>query len=377
MARGDSFRVCPKCGSRNKAKWDFCVRCGESLGDATVTTAAPPPAEIVSGPPEAEGSQGLFLGFLALFVVAVAGSVWWLSRSSAPPPVTDSRLFAAPAKPPSLPPPQPATGLASLNALTDPKLAEARAKLDANDVPGAIALLQELVSNNPDYAAAHGLYGYALLLSGNAARAVSEYTRAVQIDPSNVQYRIGRASALNFADKLDESVAEYEKVLQLSPDPKIEEDLGSLLLRQKNDPAAALPHLRKAAADEPGNPKYAEQYALALEATQDLEGAKKVYQKVLETTPGASESRGRLAEILFTQGRSDDAIALTKAGIERDPAVPILHRNLGSFLERSGKLMEASTAYGEYARLAPNAPDAAAIKDRAGALAQQAASGSP
>ena len=76
-------------------------------------------------------------------------------------------------------------------------------------------------------------------------------------------------------------------------------------------------------------------------------------------------------------GKTDAAIALTQAGIQLDPSVPALHRDLGSFLERSGRLLEASAAYADYARLAPNAPDVGAIKDRASALAQQASTSSP
>src|SRR5438094_961943 len=38
--KGD-FRVCPSCGSRNKPKWDFCARCGESLQGLPLGEPAP------------------------------------------------------------------------------------------------------------------------------------------------------------------------------------------------------------------------------------------------------------------------------------------------------------------------------------------------
>jgi len=38
--KGD-FRVCPACGTRNKPKWDFCARCGESLQGVPLGEVAP------------------------------------------------------------------------------------------------------------------------------------------------------------------------------------------------------------------------------------------------------------------------------------------------------------------------------------------------
>ena len=29
--KAGEVRICPSCQTRNKAKWEFCVRCGESL----------------------------------------------------------------------------------------------------------------------------------------------------------------------------------------------------------------------------------------------------------------------------------------------------------------------------------------------------------
>jgi Flp pilus assembly protein TadD len=55
-------------------------------------------------------------------------------------------------------------------------------------------------------------------------------------------------------------------------------------------------------------------------------------------------------------------------GIKAAPTTPHLQRQLGSVLERSGRRTEAAAAYRAYARLAPNAPDARAMSDRAAAL---------
>jgi predicted Zn-dependent protease len=85
-------------------------------------------------------------------------------------------------------------------------------------------------------------------------------------------------------------------------------------------------------------------------------------------------SRGRLAELLFEQGKGDEAVGLLREGIERAPSEPALRRDLGGMLERAGKRQEAIREYREYARLSPDAPDAKDLTARAARL--EAAGGS-
>src|SRR5260221_1821420 len=59
MAQAD-FRVCPQCGTRNKATWEYCVRCSEDLRDVPVgQPAAASVPEDVSPPPESSPWLGV------------------------------------------------------------------------------------------------------------------------------------------------------------------------------------------------------------------------------------------------------------------------------------------------------------------------------
>jgi predicted Zn-dependent protease len=79
-----------------------------------------------------------------------------------------------------------------------------------------------------------------------------------------------------------------------------------------------------------------------------------------------------LAEATFNSGEKEAAIALLQEGVKLDPTQPLNQRSLGSVLERSGKPRAAAAAYREYARLAPNAADAADLLNRAAGLEKQA-----
>ncbi|HKC12743.1 MAG TPA: tetratricopeptide repeat protein, partial [Vicinamibacteria bacterium] len=121
------------------------------------------------------------------------------------------------------------------------------------------------------------------------------------------------------------------------------------------------------------DPVLQQELGYALQATGDSKAAIDVYRSVVTLAPGAEIARGLLANLLYEQGRPDDAIALVQEGLQRDPQAPFLRPRLGSLLEQSGRPREAAREYREYARLVPNAPDAKELTDRADRL--EAASG--
>lgn len=69
--------------------------------------------------------------------------------------------------------------------------------------------------------------------------------------------------------------------------------------------------------------------------------------------PGARFDR---AEILFREGRYDEAITVLQALLDEYPE-PILHYNLGRAQESSGRIEEAIVAYEHYLEGAPDAAD--------------------
>ena len=89
--------------------------------------------------------------------------------------------------------------------------------------------------------------------------------------------------------------------------------------------------------------------------------------------PQANLTRGLLAEVLYKQGKHDEALAVFREGLQANGSAALLHRGLGSLLERTGHRAEAATAYREYARLWPEAKDAAQLQRRAGLLEESVA----
>jgi hypothetical protein len=99
--KGD-FLVCPACGARNKPKWEFCARCGESLQGVPPGEPEPAEAAVVEDEPVPISALPWLtgLGFLAFGALAVA--VWGWSKQGAPAPARpDPAVFTLPTLPPA------------------------------------------------------------------------------------------------------------------------------------------------------------------------------------------------------------------------------------------------------------------------------------
>jgi tetratricopeptide (TPR) repeat protein len=243
---------------------------------------------------------------------------------------------------------------------------EGRRLLAQGRASEALPLLARAASDAPSNAIFQNLYGQALWATGARDEALARYARAAQLAPD--AFRLPLAQALDTSGKSAEAIREYQGILSLDPsNGPANEGLGHLFFRT-GQYASAAPLLRRAADGRADDPVLQQELAYALEQSGQSAQAVEVYRNVLRLAPEADVTRGRLAEVLFQQGKKDEAIALTQEGLQRTPDVPILHRNLGNLLERAGRTAEAIQEYRAYARLAPNAPDAKEVTDRADRL---------
>lgn len=361
------FLICPACQARNKPKWDFCARCGESLQGVTAQSAAPAAPE----PEAVETTSWASPLWVVVGVVALAatGAFAWVSiRRSEPQAKPEPGIFTMGTQPPKPAAPPPST----TPAAGQKEFEEGRALLEKGDAARAVALLAQAVAADSSNPLFQNVYAQALWATGQRDQALNHYRLSGQLSPV---FRSDVARALDLMGRSTEAVREYQDILAASPgDATALKELGALLGRTKNY-AQAVPLLKKAAEAEPGDLYLRQDLAFAQEQTGDVAGAAASYRLILSRSPGSVIARSRLAEILVGQGNTDGAIALYKEGLAASgpsALAPALHRGLGSVLERSGRAAEAAAAYREYARLAPNADDAKEIADRAARLEKQA-----
>jgi tetratricopeptide (TPR) repeat protein len=360
------YKVCPACETRNRAKWDFCIRCGESLQGVAATRETVAAAAVEEEAPSAGSSRPL-LTLGGVVVVALLG-YWAVQafRSTDAPERPNPGIFAMatvpPAPPSAAPAPAPGPGVKDFD--------EGRRLLAQGDAAGATRLLAQAVADAPENAAYRLMYAGALEANKMTEEALREYEKAALLSPTSQTGELARA--FERAGRKADAIETYGKALELQPkDPALLRDAANLFLGE-GQVDRALPLLREASAANPLDLAVRQYLGWAVEQKGDLTGAAEVYGQILEKLPDADVTRGRLAEVMLKQGQKEQAAQLMRAGIERNPQSPALHRGLAGVLERSGRDREAAAEYREYARLAPNAPDAQKFAARAEQLEKRA-----
>ena len=210
------------------------------------------------------------------------------------------------------------------NPLND-LLEEAQRDIDKNSFEAAIAPLQKVIADQPEFAYAHFQLAYVYTALKRTDEARTEYTRTIDIDP-----------------KMSEAYL----------------NLGMLLL-DKQENAAAVAPLRKAVDLLPAqsHPRYL--LALALDRSGDHAGAAEAFEALLHLDPNDATAINYLGWAALRNGKPVDAEARFRRVVEVQPKEPSGRKGLAESLDAQKK-PEAAAAYREYLELMPNDSEARA-----------------
>ena len=85
----------------------------------------------------------------------------------------------------------------------------AKERIEAGDPYGAVHLLREVTATGRAFADAHHLLGLAYSMIGQPSEALSEYDRALALNPRYVDALLNRAVTLNELGRYDDAVAAF------------------------------------------------------------------------------------------------------------------------------------------------------------------------
>src|SRR5713101_5097710 len=208
-----------------------------------------------------------------------------------------------------------------LNDLLD----EAQRDIDKNSFEAAIAPLQKVIADQPEFAYGHFQLAYVYTALKRTKEARAEYERTIALDP-----------------KMSEAYL----------------NLGMLLLDNREDAAAVAP-LRKAVDLLPAQSRPRYLLAVALDRSGDQAGAAESFQALLHLDPNDITAIDYLGWAALRQGRSDDAEKRFRRALEVQPEETEARRGLAQSLDAQKK-PEAAGAYRDYLELMPNDSEARA-----------------
>jgi len=193
------------------------------------------------------------------------------------------------------------------------RLALARAKETAGDVPGALAELDEAQRLRPDYEAA-ALMAAELRADSSPEQAIAGLKRFLDKAPASVNGRITLARVYLQRNEMDAARREFEALRKVAPDdPRVPLALGLTGLQARRyDEAERYLHeyLRLAEKAPSSNPDVAYQYlAQIAEERKDYAGAVQWLDRIEDQRMVGAASVKR-AQMLGRMGRLDDAQAI-------------------------------------------------------------------
>ena len=200
-----------------------------------------------------------------------------------------------------------------LNDLLD----EARRAIDANNFEAAVAPLQKVIADQPDYAYAHFQLAYVFTALKKTGEARAEYERTVAIDP-----------------KMSEAYL----------------NLGILLLDK--DPAAAVAPLRKAVDLLPSQSRPRLLLGVAQERSGDSKAAAETLEGVVHLDPHDDQALLHLANLYLAANRPADAEPKFRVLLELKPNDPSALFGLAKSLDAQKK-PEAAEAFRAYLAAQP------------------------
>jgi tetratricopeptide (TPR) repeat protein len=170
-------------------------------------------------------------------------------------------------------------------AQTERVLARARDRFAVQDYYGTVHLLEEIVTGGRAFADVHHLLGVSLSLLGQRERALTEFGRALELNPRYLEALIHQGLVLFEMGRQDEAEDAFRRAsASLSPSSNgLPAPIAARLANQHAELAEA----------------YAEAGA--------LERAVEQYQRALELGPGFVDLRYRMARLLLESGRSLEA----------------------------------------------------------------------
>ena len=266
----------------------------------------------------------------------------------------------------------------------------------------AIPELETAARLKPGDATIEGDLGRAYAGAGQAVKAISHFEAALRLtkEPQNAEFYDDYARALDVAGRREDALKQFAEEEKLSgPKGELDDAIGtvyaqmgqwaeakaafrraidktvsasprihlSVILRQENDPEAALkvmePAVGGAASDWDAYPAGAwAEYGRVLAAMGQDEVAARALVQALKEDPAFPGAAGDLAMTLQRLGRQQDAIPWFQKAVSANPENASLLANLGLALTLTGKAQEALPYLDRAQALDPKSTTAA--KDR-------------
>jgi type IV pilus assembly protein PilF len=217
-----------------------------------------------------------------------------------------------------------------------------------------------------DQANAQMRLGESMLKEGRSTQALTELTKAVELDPDNAQIR--NVLGVAYLDKgmYPEAVREFKKALNLDPEfVDVHNNLGTALLQQGKVQEAIVEFNLALKSPLYPTPQFVQfNLGQAYYLLKDYEQSRQHYLAAIKIAPSYSLAYNGLGMTYTANGQWNEASEALKKAIEYAPKYAEAHYNLGEVLMAQNQVPLARLAFREVVRLDPEGPYGRKAKQR-------------
>jgi len=226
----------------------------------------------------------------------------------------------------------------------DAKSLSASFLLDQGDVNAALTQLQAVVTGSPDNAVAHFQLGRAYLASGRqdgreAAR--QQFERAIQLQPTLLQPRIGLAELQVRHGEYEAALDTVQTILQRDPGNLNAKMIESQALLGQKKYGKSDELLAEALKTNPSSPQVYYQVGRTALAESKPKEAETAFQRAYELNPTNAQSLLGVVESEIQQGQPEKAMATLQNEAKKAPNRIDIAFLLGTTAKREGKFQDA------------------------------------
>ena len=173
-----------------------------------------------------------------------------------------------------------------------------------------------------------------------------------------IREALAQAVALHQAGNLPQAEQIYRQVLQADSRNADAWHLLGVVYSQVNRHDAAVEHIRRAIALNPGQAVFHANLGAALQKLKRVDESLACFRRALELNPSYAEAHNNLGVALQSQGDPAAAVECFRRALKQNPNYAEAHCNLGSALQAVGRLAEALACQETAVRLRPNYAEA-------------------
>jgi Flp pilus assembly protein TadD len=251
----------------------------------------------------------------------------------------------------------PAIAQENLGPEIETKIASAIQDLKAGNLDSAENAFSALIHQRVKHPLIYHNLGVIAVLRGNHAEAVTQFHRALVLQPDNGSTRLLLGSSLLELRKNAEAVRELKRAATLLPDePQVHLELGTAYEALGNW-IAAVQEFQKLVKLAPQEPEFSYDLGNAWTKLSDWS-----FREIIKLDPHSPRVQMGLGLELAAQGRHDEALAAYRQAVRSDPAIPEVHLAMALTYLEMRKFEEAASEVAQELELVPESKAAAEVK---------------